>query len=343
MAHEAMSHRRVVLAVEDGRRVLRLSTVDDPVPGPGQVTVRMTAAGVSYGDILARAGVLPGSGKPGYVPGLDVTGTVDKVGAGVAGLEVGRPVTGLLPHGGYAEVVCVPADLLLVLPDGVAPVDAAATVLNYFVAYQMLHRVARPRSGGRILAHGAGSGVGRALVELGRIAGLEVYGTAGRAKDEAAALGAVAIDYRTEDFVSAVREAGGVDAAFDPIGGTHFLGSYRTLRRGGTLVGFGVSRAWSGGKARRPIAGLSLLGLLGSNILPDGRHARFYTTSRAMKRLHIYREDLGAVLKRLAHQEIHPKIAAVLPLNQADEAHELVEKGEVSGKVVLTPAPYDQR
>jgi len=339
----AMGYRRVVVAVEAGRRMLALSTAEPLVPGPGEVAVRMTAAGVSYGDILARAGVLPGSGQPGYVPGFDVTGTVETLGTSVAGLQVGQPVTGLLPHGGYAELVCVPADLLIPLPDGVAPTDAAAAALNYFVAYQMLHRVARPRAGGRILAHGAGSGVGRALVELGRRAGLAVYGTASRAKDEAAALGAIAIDYQTEDFVSVVREAGGVDAAFDPIGGTHFVGSYRTLRRGGTLVGFGVSSAWSGGKANGPRAGLSLLGLLGSNIVPDGRYARFYTASRAIKRRETYREDLGRILELLSTGEIHPTIAAVLPLSQANHAHELVEEGRMGGKVVLTHDTADQQ
>jgi NADPH:quinone reductase-like Zn-dependent oxidoreductase len=338
VARQAMSTQRVAVAIVDGRRVLQPSAAEDAAaPGVGEVAVRMTAAGVSYGDILARVGVLPGTGKPGYVPGFDVTGTVEKVGASVAGLEVGEPVTGLLPHGGYAEVVCVPAELLLPLPEGVAPTDAAAAALNYFVAYQMLHRVADPRSGGRILAHGAGSGVGRALVELGRRAGLEVFGTASRAKDEAAALGAIPIDYQTEDFVAVVRDAGGVDAAFDAIGGTHFFGSYRTLRRGGTLVGFGVSSAWSGGKANGPRAGLSLLGLLGSNIVPDRRHTRFYTASRAIKRRESYREDLTTVLQLLAHREIHPKIAVVLPLSQAGHAHELVEQDRVSGKVVLTP------
>jgi len=299
-----MSWQRVAVAVVDGQRVLQLSTAEGAAPGVGEVAVRMTAAGVSYGDILARVGVLPGSGKPGYVPGFDVTGTVETLGPSVAGLQVGQAVTGLLPHGGYAEVVCVPAGLLLPLPQGVSPTAAAAAVLNYFVAYQMLHRVAKPRAGGRILAHGAGSGVGRALVELGRRAGLEVFGTARRAKDEAAALGATPIDYQTEDFVSVVRDAGGADAAFDAIGGTHFLGSYRTLRRGGTLVGFGVSSAWSGGKAKGPRAGLSLLGLLGSNIFPDGRHARFYTASRAIKHRETYRQDLGKVLELLAHREI---------------------------------------
>jgi NADPH:quinone reductase len=340
---QTVSYRRVVVAVENGRRVLQVSTAEDPAPGAGEVAVRMSAAGVSYGDILGRVGVLPGSGKPGYVPGFDVTGTVEQIGASVAGLEVGEPVTALLPHGGYAEVVCVPADLLLPLPQGVSPVAAAAVALNYFVAYQMLHRMAKPRRGGRILAHGEGSGVGRALVELGRRAGLEVFGTASRAKDEAAALGAIPIDYQSEDFVRVVRGAGGVDAAFDAIGGPHFFGSYRTLRRGGTLVGFGVSSAWSGGKAKGPRAGLSVLGLLGSNVFPDGRHARFYSASRAIKHREAYREDLGKLLELLAHQEVHPKIAAVLPLTQANNAHELVEQGRVSGKVVLTPDTAHQQ
>jgi NADPH:quinone reductase-like Zn-dependent oxidoreductase len=133
-----------------------------------------------------------------------------------------------------------------------------------------------------------------------------------------------------------------VDAAFDPIGGTHFVGSYRTLRRG-TLVGFGVSSAWSARRARGPRAGLSLLGLLGSNILPDGRHARFYTASRASKHPDTYREDLGTILELLAQREIHPTVAAVLPLSQADHAHDLVEKGGVSGKVVLIPDPANQQ
>jgi NADPH:quinone reductase-like Zn-dependent oxidoreductase len=143
--------------------------------------------------------------------------------------------------------------------------------------------------------------------------------------------------------VTVVGDAGGVDAAFDAIGGTHFLGSYRTLRRGGTLLGFGVSGAWTGGKAKGPRAGLSLLGLRASNIVPDGRHARFYTAPRAIKRRETYREDLGTILQLLAHHEIHPKIAAVLPLSQANHAHQLVEEGRLSGKVVLTPDPAHQQ
>lgn len=337
MVDDASGHRRIEMAIEQGHRVLQVTTAPDPVPDDDEVVVRMTAAGVSFGDLLARAGVLPGSGKPGYVPGFDVTGVVHSVGAHVTDLVVGQAVTGLLPHGGHAELVRVPARLMVPLPAGVADTAAAAAVLNYLVAYQMLHRIAKVSTGGRILAHGAGSGVGRALVELGHLAGLRAFGTASRTIGEVATLGATPINYRTEDFVTVVRRAGGVDAVFDPIGGTHFLRSYRTLSRGGTLVGFGVSSAWTAKATRRPRAGLSLLGLFATNLLPDGRHARFYTASRGFARTDTYRQDLTHILDLLGRGEIQPPTAAVVPLTDAASAYCTMEEGRAHGKVILVP------
>jgi NADPH:quinone reductase-like Zn-dependent oxidoreductase len=311
------------------------------VPGAGDVLVRVQAAGVSFGDILLRAGVIPVGPKPPYTPGYDVTGVVEEVGRGVVGLRPGQPVTALVRSGGYAELVVVPADRLVAVPPGLDAVPVAAAVLNYFVAQQMLHRVAKVRPGQRILVHGAAGGVGTALLQLGRIAELTCYGTCSESKqDVVTGLGGHAIDYRHADFLATVGTlaGGGVEAVFDPVGGGHFRRSYRALRRGGILVGYGQSEAYRDGRARKAVAvGGFVGGLLLPKLVPDGRATTFYNAwSLEKKQPSAYREDLGHVLHLLATKQVEPVVAEVLPLADAAKAHELLERSAVSGKVVLT-------
>lgn len=315
-------------------RLLRPLIALLPEPGPGAVLVRTEASGVSYGDILFRAGAVPGTPKPPFTPGFDVTGVVYQVGPDVVGLRPGQRVTALLPRGGYAEYVTVPAHHLVPVPAGLSAVDVAGTVLNHYVARQLL-RVAAPRPDGRILVHGAGQGVGRALVERARSTGLEVFGTAAAGLEVVEALGARPIDYRSEDFVAVLRAAGGADAAFDPLGGRHFGRSYRALRRGGTLVGYGVAAAYVDGTARPAVAVASMLRLFSRTVLPDGRHCRFYTATGSLKRVGAYRADLSAVLGALAAGQIRPAAVRTLPLADAAHAHQLMESGQARGKLVL--------
>jgi NADPH:quinone reductase-like Zn-dependent oxidoreductase len=275
-----------------------------------------------------------------FTLGADVVGVADKLGEGVSTVEPGQTVAGAtFCHGGlggYAEYICLPASELVPVPPGVDPAEAVCVVVNYLTAHMALHRTARIRSGERILVHGAAGGVGTALLQLGKRTGLEMYGTASVVNHElVSALGATPIDYHTEDFVERIRSftGDGVDAVFDPIGGARQLRrSYRTLRKGGRLVWFGVAATKKEGLRVIPATILmrSLLALL-----PDGKQAPL--TPDLGKDNAWYRATLAELLDLLAAGKIAPVIAARIPLAEAARAHELLERGGCAGKVVLIP------
>ena len=244
-----MRHKRIVVARRGGPEVLELVEENVPEPGPGEVRVKVKAAGVSGYDVMLRSRSFPGFPKVPYTPGEDVVGVVDELGAGVAGFELGQQVAGWTfgDAGGYAEYICRPAEHIVPVPAGLDPAETVALIVNYLTAHLAMYETARVCSGERILVHGAAGGVGSALVELGRLFGLEMYGTASKSNHAlVSALGATPIDYRTEDFVERVRAmtGDGVDAVFDVIGGARQLWrSYRALRRGGRLVMLGMAAA----------------------------------------------------------------------------------------------------
>jgi NADPH:quinone reductase-like Zn-dependent oxidoreductase len=208
-------------------------------------------------------------------------------------------------------------------------------VANYITAHLAMHRTARVRSGERILIQGAAGGVGTALLELGKLAGLEMYGTASKYNHElVSALGATPIDYHTEDFVERIRSltGDGVDAVFDPIGGARQIWrSYRALRKGGRLVWFGVAAT---SKAGMKVIPLSLLTLFPLKLIPDGKQA--LTTPNADGAWN--HATLAELLDLLAAGKIKPVVAARIPLFEAARAHELLERGGHAGKVVLVPS-----
>lgn len=333
-------YRRIEVNAPGGPEVLEMKSVPLLPLGPGEVCVRVLAAGVSYGDVLNRVGLIPGSAKHGSVPGYDITGIVESIGDGVSKIRPGQCVTGLLHSGGYSEFATVPAGRLIPVPDGVEPIEVAASVLNYYVAFQMLHRVAHVKSGQIILAHGAAGGVGIALLQLGQLSSLRCYGTCSPSKfDAVGKLGGRPIDYKNQDFVAAIRgaEPDGIDVVFDPIGGSSFRRSYRLLRRGGTLIGFGQSAAYHDGRVYRREALSGLLGLMLPKLIPDGKRTVFYTAWSIERRSkETYWQDLGEVLRLLANREIRPIIAETLPLVEAAKAHALLEQRALVGKIVLT-------
>jgi synaptic vesicle membrane protein VAT-1 len=172
------------LSRRPGPESLQVHLADIPEPPPGHARVRIEAAGVSYGDLLFQRGVVPGGPKPPFTPGCDVTGVVESLGPGVTGLCPGERVCALVASGGYSAVINLPAERLVPVPDGLTAVQVAGIALNYFIAHQMLHRVARVRSGERILVHGASGGVGIALLQLTRLIGdVHVWGTCSCAND----------------------------------------------------------------------------------------------------------------------------------------------------------------
>jgi NADPH:quinone reductase-like Zn-dependent oxidoreductase len=319
-----------------------LTVVEGPLPEPrrGQVRIAVAVAGVAFGDVVRRRGLL--APRHPFTPGYDVAGTVEAVGADVDGALLGQRVAALTPGpglGGYADHVCVKAARLVAIPDGIDGAEAVCLGLNYITAYQLLHRVLRLGEGQRVLIHGAAGGVGTALLDLGRRQKLAMYGTASAGKHELLrARGATPIDYRSEDFVARIGEltGDGVDAVFDAIGGAHLRRSYRVLRPGGTLVSFGLSgdlsRGWRGA-----LGGLGTVAAL--KLRPDSRHVRLYAiTATPGAGWRHCRDDWSELLALRRQGLVAPLIGARIPLAEARRAHELMDAAAVSGKIVLTCA-----
>src|SRR5215471_17282046 len=172
-----MRHTRIIVTHYGGPDALRVVEEERPEPKKGEVRVRVLAAGVSLPDLLMREGVHPETPPLPFTPGWDLIGIVDRLGDGVSGIELGRIVGALPINGAYAEFVCLPQRELVPVPSGLDAAEAVSLILNYVTAYQMLHRSAKVKPGQRVLIHGAAGGVGSALLQLGRLAGLEMYGT----------------------------------------------------------------------------------------------------------------------------------------------------------------------
>src|SRR5512142_1012679 len=205
-----MRHTRIVVTHYGGPDALRVVEEERPEPKAGEVRVRVQAAGVSLPDVMAREGVHPETPPVPFTPGWDLVGVVDRLGDGVSGIEPGQTVAAMPISGAYAEFVCLPQRELVPVPSGLDPAEAVSLVLNYITAYQMLHRSAKVKAGQRALIHGASGGVGSALLQLGRLAGLEMYGTCSpRGASTVTELGATAIDYQNQDFVQGIRRLTG--------------------------------------------------------------------------------------------------------------------------------------
>ena len=197
---------------------------------------QVLAAGVSLPDVLAREGVHPETPRVPYTPGWDLVGSVDQLGKGVTGFELRQTVAAMPIHGCYAQYVCVPRRKLVPVPVGLDAAEAVAVVLNYITAYQMLHRSAKAHSGQRMLIHGASGGVGSAMLQLAKLAGVEMYGTcSAQGAALVRELGGIPIDYKNADFVKEIHRltGDGVDAVFDGIGGDNLWSSRDALREGG--------------------------------------------------------------------------------------------------------------
>jgi NADPH:quinone reductase-like Zn-dependent oxidoreductase len=252
----------------------------------------------------------------------------------VTGLEVDDMVADLTVWGAYTEYIIRPADALVPVPAGLDPAEAVSMVLSYVTAYQMLHRVAKVQRGQKILVHGAGGAVGTALLELGGLLDLEMYGTASTSKHELIkSLGGTPIDYKSEDFVARVQALGGVDAAFDTIGGDNFKRSFKSLNKGGTLVAYGFYNNAMGNGGNVPI---EYMRVALSNILPNGRKAVFYSIGDLRKKNpEWFKEDLGALFGLLKEGKLKPSIERRMKLEEAARAHELIEQAAVKGRIVL--------
>lgn len=319
---------------------LRVEHREIPRPGAGEALVRVEASGISFAEQQMRRGKYYDQPPFPFVPGYDVVGTVLE--AEDATL-VGRRVAAMTKIGGWSSHLVVPAADLVPVPGGLAAADAETFVVNGITAYQMLHRIAKVQSGGTILVHGASGGVGTTLVQLARVAGIRVIGTASaRNQDVVTALGATALDYRG-DVPARVRELapGGVDAVFDHVGGPGIVDSFRLLAPGGTLVAYGSAATKDDpGNSRLPVLKL-IARLLWWNALPNRRRTHFYNVWGGKRNLARFRAhltaDLTAVFELAAKGKLESQVAARIPLTEAAKALTLAESGTVTGKVVLIP------
>lgn len=342
-----MNSKRVIISKFGGAENLRLIEEVIPEPRADEVRIKILTAGVSLADILMREGVHPESllRRTPFSLGWDIVGTVDKLGDKVSSTNrwiIGHTVAALPIVGGYAQYICLPSSQLVSVPSDLDPAEAVSMVLNYTTAYQMLHRCARIKFGERILVHGAAGGVGTALLQLGKLAGLEMYGTCSHSKEKVVTdLGAKPIDYKSVDFVQEVFRLAeeGVDAVFDGIGTKSLLRSYKTLRDRGRLVGYGFG---SMTKVRRHqryqiISNiLNWVNVFALNLLPYRRKVIPYSIQTLKRRRpDWFRDDLTLLLNLLKQGKIKPIIASRMPLDEAAKAHELLEKGAVTGKIVL--------
>jgi NADPH2:quinone reductase len=344
----SVKHTRIIVTHYGGPDALEAFEEECPEPKGGEVRVRVLAAGVSLPDLLMREGIHPETPRLPFTPGWDLVGVVDRLGAGTSGIEPGEMVAALPISGAYAEFVCLPQRELVPVPSGLDAAEAVSLILNYVTAYQMLHRSAKVGRGQRVLIHGAAGGVGSALMQLGRLAGLEIYGTcSSRGASVVSDLGGIPINYQQQDFVKEIHHftSEGVDVVFDGIGSTHIWRSRKALRPGGTVVAYGITsslregRLASGRSGRRHrFRGIAIFGLYiaGGWLLPGRRRVVPYSI-QWLKRLRpaLFRQDLIALFDLLKQQKIKPLVARRFLLAEARHAHELLGKGGVTGKIVL--------
>jgi NADPH:quinone reductase-like Zn-dependent oxidoreductase len=317
-----------------GPEVLDIVDLPLPEPGPKQLRVRIRAAGVGSTDLMMLAGRYNYAPPMPFVPGYEIAGVVDAVGTDVKDFRIGQRVAALTLHGGFAEYMVRDAEHFIPIPDRVSDVQAAAAVLNYVTAWQMIHRVAKVRPGQTALVTGAAGGVGTAALQLLRLAGVKSYGAASPAKhDVICKFGATPIDYRKGRLDRLMRacEPGGVDVVFDAIGGSNVTPCIKSLRAGGMLVGFGFMNVESKPAILASVANT----LLGARL--RGLRGAFYgITLLYRKDPKPLREDLPKIFALIEDGRIDPLIDTILPLPSVRAALQRLAAGTGSGKIVLT-------
>ena len=321
----------IEIAAPGGPEVLRAVERPVPHPSPGEVLVRVDAAGVNRPDVLQRLGMYPPPPGASDIPGLEIAGTIVSVHSGANRWHAGDRICALVAGGGYAEYCTAPAVQCLPIPDGMDVVSAAAVPETFFTVWTNLFQRGGLRPGERVLVHGGTSGIGTTAIQLGRACDAVVFATAGSdvKTDACRRLGAAAaINYHTEDFVDAVRRetsGAGVDVILDIIGGDYFARNLECLALNGRLVQVGLL---GGGRAHIDLARLlhRRLTITGSTL-----RARTVEEKGALAR------DVEAnVWPLLTAGQVAPVIDRTFPLTAAADAHRRMESSEHIGKIVLT-------
>jgi NADPH2:quinone reductase len=321
--------RAVEMTAPGGPEVLVLGARPVPAPGPGEVLIRVTAAGVNGPDLVQRRGHYPPPKGASDLLGLEVSGEVVALGPDAEGWSVGDRVCALTNGGGYAEYVAVLAGHCLPVPDRVEEVDAAGLPETYFTVWSNVFHGFRVPEGAHFLVHGGSGGIGTTAVQLGAALGLKVFTTvdSGAAAEFVTGLGAHrAIDYRNEDFVEICRGAGGMDIILDIIGGDYVARNIKAARHDGRIIQLAFNKGSRIELDLMPIM-LKRLTYTGSTLRsrPDG----FKTAIAGELRQEVWPLFAAKALKPVTHK--------VFSLDRASEAHRILEAATHNGKVLLRP------
>ena len=336
--------RALTISRYGGPEVLEVRTVPDPIPGPGQVLIRVTRAGLNFADINARVGLYPDAPKPPMVVGYEVSGTVEALGPGVSSPALGTSVLALTEFGGQASHALAQANVTAPVPVGMSLEQAAALPVNYVTAHHLLHRVGSVQPGRTVLVHMAAGGVGLAVIELARaVGGVTLFGTASQTKHAFLLKAGLQhpIDYRTTDWAAEVRrltQGRGVDLILDPLGGEDTKRGYRALAPVGHLVCFGFANVVSGPKRSWPHVLWQVarqkswrpMQLMDDNRIVSGVNLKHLMGETAL---------LGTTLKELFRLfqagRISPHVDRVFPLSEGPAAHRYIQERRNIGKVLF--------
>ena len=325
--------------------VLQVETRSNPLPGQGEVLIRVKAAGLNFADILARQGLYPDAPPKPCVMGYEVAGLVEAVGDLVAPAIIGKPVIALTRFGGQAELVTVPASQLFEKPEVLTFEEGAAIPVNYLTAWALLVTMGGLKKDEAVLIHNTGGGVGLAALDIAKHIGATTYGTASTGKHEFLKQRGLdhAIDYRGRDWLPVLLELTnnrGVELIVDPLGGSSWKQSYRALRATGRMGVFGMSTASASGirgklralKAVLRTPRFNPLGLMNRNKGVFGLNLG-----------HLWSEGdkvatwMSEILQGIDEGWIKPHVDRAFPFDQVGEAHRYIEARRNVGKVVLVP------
>lgn len=334
--------RAVLLRRPGPPRSLHLEDAPEPVAGAGEVLLQNKAAGVNFADVLARQGLYPDAPHRPFIPGFESSGEVLALGEGVSGLRVGQRVLAFHKSGGYAERVSAPAVNVIPIPDSLGSQSAVVLPLNYGTAYVALYRTGPIEPGMKVYLHAAAGGVGLAVIDLARRAGLEVVGAASshfkRERLQAEGLKHV-VDSRRAHVDRVARDLysreGGFDIVIDSVGGRSIREGLRALKPGGRLVSCGVAGLSRGGLIGALKLWLATPRLDPLRLLRESRGFYGLNLARLMRDPALVRRTLEELLAWTASGEIHPEPGRVMTLAQAGDAHHLLEHRRNVGKIVL--------
>jgi synaptic vesicle membrane protein VAT-1 len=325
--------------------VLQVETRPDPVPGKGEVLIRIKAAGLNFADILARQGLYPDAPPKPCVMGYEVSGIVEAAGDGVDPSFVGEPVIALTRFGGQAEIVVAPVRQVSKKPEALSFKAGAAVPVNYLTAWALLVTMGGLQKDESVLIHNAGGGVGLAALEIAKHIGAKTYGTASSSKHEFLNQRGLdhAIDYRQQDWLPVLMNLTGnrgVELVIDPLGGSSWKQSYRALRATGRMGVFGMSTASASGirgklralKAVMQTPRFNPLGMMSRNKGVFGLNLG-----------HLWGEGdkvaswMNEIMRGIDEGWIQPHVDRAFPFDQVAEAHRYIEARRNIGKVVLVP------